>query len=100
MGLKASLSYSAVSSQLGFTSRVLDMCLHADSALGSAFFPLCPEHCCAWSRGIGLMVSTLMTLAFAFFQWKQNAPTLAQWAIGQTLMINQLIDMEWRFGGN
>ncbi|XP_008760532.2 COMM domain-containing protein 7 isoform X1 [Rattus norvegicus] len=31
-------------------------------------------------------------------KWKQNAPTLAQWAIGQTLMINQLIDMEWRFG--
>uniref|UniRef100_A0A5F8A8U1 COMM domain containing 7 n=1 Tax=Macaca mulatta TaxID=9544 RepID=A0A5F8A8U1_MACMU len=31
-------------------------------------------------------------------KWKQNAPTLAQWAIGQTLMINQLIDMEWKFG--
>ncbi|XP_050007022.1 COMM domain-containing protein 7 [Alexandromys fortis] len=31
-------------------------------------------------------------------KWKQNASTLAQWAIGQTLMINQLIDMEWRFG--
>lgn len=31
-------------------------------------------------------------------KWKQNAPSLAQRAIGQTLMINQLIDMEWRFG--
>lgn len=31
-------------------------------------------------------------------KWKQNAPTLARWAIGQTLMINQLIDMEWTFG--
>lgn len=31
-------------------------------------------------------------------KWKQNAPTLAQWAVGQTLMINQLIDMEWKFG--
>ncbi|XP_029392316.1 COMM domain-containing protein 7 [Mus pahari] len=31
-------------------------------------------------------------------KWKQNASTLAQWAIGQTLMVNQLIDMEWRFG--
>ncbi|CAO2585019.1 COMM domain-containing protein 7 [Lemmus lemmus] len=31
-------------------------------------------------------------------KWKQNTPTLAQWAIGQTLMINQLIDMKWRFG--
>uniref|UniRef100_A0A8C6HH73 COMM domain-containing protein n=1 Tax=Mus spicilegus TaxID=10103 RepID=A0A8C6HH73_MUSSI len=31
-------------------------------------------------------------------KWKQNASTLAQWAMGQTLMVNQLIDMEWRFG--
>nr|XP_036860542.1 COMM domain-containing protein 7 isoform X2 [Manis javanica] len=31
-------------------------------------------------------------------KWKQNAFTLARWAIGQTLMINQLIDMEWKFG--
>ncbi|KAM9589347.1 COMM domain-containing protein 7 isoform 2-T2 [Trichechus inunguis] len=31
-------------------------------------------------------------------KWKQNSQTLAQWAIGQTLMINQLIDMEWKFG--
>ncbi|XP_072592224.1 COMM domain-containing protein 7 isoform X4 [Vulpes vulpes] len=31
-------------------------------------------------------------------KWKQNAPALARWAIGQTLMINQLIDMEWKFG--
>ncbi|KAM4842497.1 COMM domain-containing protein 7 isoform 2-T2 [Thomomys bottae] len=31
-------------------------------------------------------------------KWKQNVPTLARQAIGQTLMINQLIDMEWRFG--
>ncbi|KAI4538417.1 hypothetical protein MG293_011820 [Ovis ammon polii] len=31
-------------------------------------------------------------------KWKQNAPTLARWAIGQTLMINQLVDMEWKFG--
>ncbi|XP_042550399.1 COMM domain-containing protein 7 isoform X1 [Dipodomys spectabilis] len=31
-------------------------------------------------------------------KWKQNAPILARRAIGQTLMINQLIDMEWRFG--
>ncbi|XP_076967638.1 COMM domain-containing protein 7 isoform X2 [Tamandua tetradactyla] len=31
-------------------------------------------------------------------KWKQNCPTLARWAIGQTLMINQLIDMEWKFG--
>ncbi|XP_058142878.1 COMM domain-containing protein 7 isoform X4 [Dasypus novemcinctus] len=31
-------------------------------------------------------------------KWKQTCPTLARLAIGQTLMINQLIDMEWKFG--
>ncbi|XP_023405912.1 COMM domain-containing protein 7 isoform X2 [Loxodonta africana] len=31
-------------------------------------------------------------------KWKQKSPTLARWAIGQTLMVNQLIDMEWKFG--
>uniref|UniRef100_A0A8C5K923 COMM domain containing 7 n=1 Tax=Jaculus jaculus TaxID=51337 RepID=A0A8C5K923_JACJA len=30
--------------------------------------------------------------------WKQSAPSLVRWAMGQTLMINQLVDMEWRFG--
>ncbi|XP_006030589.1 COMM domain-containing protein 7 isoform X4 [Alligator sinensis] len=31
-------------------------------------------------------------------QWKLNSPTLTSLAVGQTLMINQLIDMEWKFG--
>uniref|UniRef100_A0A8C8S4S8 COMM domain-containing protein n=1 Tax=Pelusios castaneus TaxID=367368 RepID=A0A8C8S4S8_9SAUR len=31
-------------------------------------------------------------------QWKLNSPTLAQLAVEQTLMVNQLIDMEWKFG--
>ncbi|OXB79324.1 UNVERIFIED_CONTAM: hypothetical protein H355_013245 [Colinus virginianus] len=31
-------------------------------------------------------------------QWKLNAPTLTRLAVAQTLMINQLIDMEWKFG--
>ncbi|XP_054994930.1 COMM domain-containing protein 7 [Sorex araneus] len=31
-------------------------------------------------------------------KWKQTAPRLAHWAAGQTLMVNQLIDMEWKFG--
>uniref|UniRef100_A0A8C5KA33 COMM domain containing 7 n=1 Tax=Jaculus jaculus TaxID=51337 RepID=A0A8C5KA33_JACJA len=31
-------------------------------------------------------------------KWKQSAPSLVRWAMGQTLMINQLVDMEWRFG--
>ncbi|XP_062977389.1 COMM domain-containing protein 7 [Elgaria multicarinata webbii] len=31
-------------------------------------------------------------------QWKENSPALSRVAVGQTLMINQLIDMEWKFG--
>ncbi|XP_054701908.1 COMM domain-containing protein 7 isoform X1 [Grus americana] len=31
-------------------------------------------------------------------QWKVNSPTLTRLAVGHTLMINQLIDMEWKFG--
>ncbi|CAM9577535.1 unnamed protein product [Bubo scandiacus] len=31
-------------------------------------------------------------------QWKVNSPTLTRLAVGQTLMINQLVDMEWKFG--
>ncbi|NXA56220.1 COMD7 protein, partial [Nothocercus julius] len=31
-------------------------------------------------------------------QWKLNSPALTRLAVGQTLMINQLIDMEWKFG--
>ncbi|KAM3839406.1 COMM domain-containing protein 7 isoform 2-T3 [Vipera latastei] len=31
-------------------------------------------------------------------QWKENSTALARLAVGQTLMVNQLIDMEWKFG--
>uniref|UniRef100_A0A8C6VB48 COMM domain containing 7 n=1 Tax=Naja naja TaxID=35670 RepID=A0A8C6VB48_NAJNA len=31
-------------------------------------------------------------------QWKENSPALSRLAVGQTLMVNQLIDMEWKFG--
>uniref|UniRef100_A0A1W7RIA9 COMM domain containing 7 n=1 Tax=Agkistrodon contortrix contortrix TaxID=8713 RepID=A0A1W7RIA9_AGKCO len=31
-------------------------------------------------------------------QWKGNSLTLSRLAVGQTLMVNQLIDMEWKFG--
>ncbi|KAH0619327.1 hypothetical protein JD844_019334 [Phrynosoma platyrhinos] len=31
-------------------------------------------------------------------QWKKSAPTLLRLAVGQTLMVNQLMDMEWKFG--
>ncbi|KAJ7332226.1 hypothetical protein JRQ81_014406 [Phrynocephalus forsythii] len=31
-------------------------------------------------------------------QWRKNAPALQHLAAGQTLMVNQLVDMEWKFG--
>ncbi|XP_038069398.1 COMM domain-containing protein 7-like [Patiria miniata] len=31
-------------------------------------------------------------------QWKSNLIGLSRTAVGQTLMINQLVDMEWKFG--
>ncbi|NXC15454.1 COMD7 protein, partial [Corythaeola cristata] len=31
-------------------------------------------------------------------QWKVHSPTLTRLAVGQTLVINQLMDMEWKFG--
>uniref|UniRef100_A0A8C0ILM4 COMM domain containing 7 n=1 Tax=Chelonoidis abingdonii TaxID=106734 RepID=A0A8C0ILM4_CHEAB len=41
----------------------------------------------------------LGSVHFLLLQWKLNSPTLTRLAVGQTLMINQLIDMEWKFGG-
>ncbi|XP_060076273.1 COMM domain-containing protein 7-like [Ylistrum balloti] len=32
-------------------------------------------------------------------QWKANLAALSRSALGQTLMVNQLLDMEWKFGG-
>ena len=32
-------------------------------------------------------------------QWKANMSGLSQSVLGQTLMVNQLVDMEWKFGG-
>lgn len=31
-------------------------------------------------------------------QWKTNLGALSRSALGQTLMVNQLVDMEWKFG--
>lgn len=36
---------------------------------------------------------------FHLFQWKVHYPVLSRLAVGQTLMVNQLVDMEWKFGG-
>lgn len=33
-------------------------------------------------------------------QWRANLVGLSRSALGQTLMVNQLVDMEWKFGGN
>uniref|UniRef100_A0A670Z577 COMM domain containing 7 n=1 Tax=Pseudonaja textilis TaxID=8673 RepID=A0A670Z577_PSETE len=40
--------------------------------------------------------STLVFLPSS--QWKENYPALSRLAVGQTLTVNQLIDMEWKFG--
>jgi hypothetical protein len=32
-------------------------------------------------------------------QWKANLGTFSRFAVGQSLTVNQLVDMEWRFGG-
>ncbi|KAM8798204.1 COMM domain-containing protein 7 [Eudromia elegans] len=31
-------------------------------------------------------------------QWRRSSPALTRLAVGHTLMINQLLDMEWKFG--
>ncbi|XP_007250064.2 COMM domain-containing protein 7 isoform X1 [Astyanax mexicanus] len=31
-------------------------------------------------------------------QWRVHNPLLSRLAVGQTLMVNQLVDMEWKFG--
>lgn len=32
-------------------------------------------------------------------QWSEHFAALSRLAVGQTLMVNQLVDMEWKFGG-
>ena len=32
-------------------------------------------------------------------QWKANLVSLSRVAAGQSLTVNQLVDMEWKFGG-
>ena len=32
-------------------------------------------------------------------QWKTNFQAMSRVAAGQSLTVNQLVDMEWRFGG-
>lgn len=32
-------------------------------------------------------------------QWKANLPAFSRISGGQSLSVNQLVDMEWKFGG-
>ena len=32
-------------------------------------------------------------------EWKSNLVAMSRVAAGQSLTVNQLVDMEWRFGG-
>ncbi|KAG7260238.1 hypothetical protein CRUP_031893 [Coryphaenoides rupestris] len=32
-------------------------------------------------------------------QWGDHSTVLSRRAVGQTLTVNQLVDMEWKFGG-
>ena len=36
---------------------------------------------------------------FFFLQWAEHRAALSRLAVMQTLMVNQLVDMEWKFGG-
>ncbi|KAL4655354.1 COMM domain-containing protein 7 [Arapaima gigas] len=39
-----------------------------------------------------------LVIHFFLPQWKLHYPVLSRLALGQTLMVNQLVDMEWKFG--
>uniref|UniRef100_A0AAY5L4F8 COMM domain containing 7 n=1 Tax=Esox lucius TaxID=8010 RepID=A0AAY5L4F8_ESOLU len=45
-----------------------------------------------------LGMSTHLRLNVFYFQWSVHYPILSRLAVGHTLMVNQLIDMEWKFG--
>ena len=37
--------------------------------------------------------------SFSFIQWRTNLAAMSRVAAGQSLTVNQLVDMEWKFGG-
>lgn len=38
-------------------------------------------------------------LSLCALQWGEHYAALSRLAVGQTLMVNKLLDMEWKFGG-
>lgn len=46
-----------------------------------------------------LMLFPEETSLAVFLQWAEHYAALTRLAVGQTLMVNQLVDMEWKFGG-
>lgn len=36
---------------------------------------------------------------FWLWQWAEHYAALTRLAVTQTLMVNQLVDLEWKFGG-
>lgn len=43
--------------------------------------------------------SVFFIVVFFFSQWAEHRAALSRLAVMQTLMVNQLVDMEWKFGG-
>lgn len=39
------------------------------------------------------------SVLFWLLQWAEHYAALTRLAVRQTLMVNQLVDMEWKFGG-
>lgn len=42
---------------------------------------------------------SLSDVCNCILQWGEHYAALSRLAVGQTLMVNQLVDMEWKFGG-
>lgn len=38
-------------------------------------------------------------MLFGLLQWAEHYAALTRLAVRQTLMVNQLVDMDWKFGG-
>lgn len=49
--------------------------------------------------GLRLYCLPLLSHISFWLQWKVHYAVLSRVAVGQTLMVNQLVDMEWKFGG-
>ena len=45
------------------------------------------------------VTQSCLSCDFVCLQWKANLASMSRVAAGQSLSVNQLVDMEWRFGG-